>query len=221
MAASEALQCPTLLMNGFGGHRIEGIGDKHVPWVHNVKNTDMVVAIDDEDCMRILRLFNEKEGKVFLKLSGIKAELVDSLELLGISGISNMLSAIKTAKLFEMTSDDVIMTIATDSAVMYQSRLDELTAERGAYSQIQAVKDQEKCIYGTKTDYIKELTYQDRKAIHNLKYFTWVEQQAKEIEDLNQLWYDRKIWDDIFHQNLKLDEMINEFNEETGVLKQL
>jgi len=221
VAASEALQCPTLLMNGFGGHRIEGIGDKHVPWVHNVKNTDMVVAIDDEDCMRILRLFNEKEGKVFLKLSGIKAELVDSLELLGISGISNMLSAIKTAKLFEMTSDDVIMTIATDSAVMYQSRLDELTAERGAYSQIQAVKDQEKCIYGTKTDYIKELTYQDRKAIHNLKYFTWVEQQAKEIEDLNQLWYDRKIWDDIFHQNLKLDEMINEFNEETGVLKQL
>jgi cysteine synthase len=221
VAASEALQCPTLLMNGFGGHRIEGIGDKHVPWVHNVKNTDVVVAIDDEDCMRILRLFNEKEGKAFLKSSGINAGLVDSLELLGISGISNMLSAIKTAKLFEMSSDDVIMTIATDSAVMYQSRLDELTAERGAYSQMQAVKDQEKCIYGTKTDYIKELTYQDRKAINNLKYFTWVEQQAKEIEDLNQLWYDRKIWDDIFHQNLKLDEMINEFNEETGVLKQL
>jgi cysteine synthase len=221
VAASEALQCPTLLMNGFGGHRIEGIGDKHVPWVHNVKNTDAVVAIDDEDCMRIFRLFNEKEGKQYLKSIGISQENIDSLELLGISGISNMLSAIKTAKHFEMTSDDVIMTIATDSAVMYQSRLEELAAEKGAYSNIQAVKDYEKCILGTKADYIKELTYNDRKMIHNLKYFTWVEQQAKDVEDLNQLWYDREIWDQIFHQDVKLDEMINEFNEETGVLKNL
>ena len=221
VAASEALQCPTLLMNGFGGHRIEGIGDKHVPWVHNVKNTDAVVAIDDEDCMRIFRLFNEKEGKEYLKSSGIDSNFIDSLEALGISGISNLLSAIKTAKLFEMTSDDVIMTIATDSAVMYQSRLEELNEEKGKYSQLQAAKDHEKCLFGTKTDYIKELTYNDRKAIHNLKYFTWVEQQAKEIEDLNQLWYDRDIWDKIFKQNESLDEMINDFNEETGVLKKL
>jgi len=221
VVASEAQQCPTLLMNGFGGHRIEGIGDKHVPWVHNVKNTDTVVAIDDEDCMRILRLFNEKEGKEYLKSSGIDTAFIDSLEVLGISGISNLLSAIKTAKLYEMTSDDVIMTIATDSAVMYQSRLDELTTERGKYSQMQAVKDHEKCLFGTKSDYIKDLTYNDRKMIHNLKYFTWVEQQGKEIEDLNQLWYDREIWDKIFGQNEKLDEMINQFNEETGVLKKL
>ena len=221
VAASEALQCPTLLMNGFGGHRIEGIGDKHVPWVHNVKNTDAVVAIDDEDCMRIFRLFNEKEGKEYLKSSGIDSNFIESLEALGISGISNLLSAIKTAKLFEMTSDDVIMTIATDSAVMYQSRLEELNEEKGKYSQLQAAKDHEKCLFGTKTDYIKELTYNDRKAIHNLKYFTWVEQQANEIEDLNQLWYDIDIWDKIFKQNESLDEMINDFNEETGVLKKL
>ena len=221
VVASEAQQCPTLLMNGFGGHRIEGIGDKHVPWVHNVKNTDTVVAIDDEDCMRVLRLFNEKEGKNYLKSTGIDASFLDSLEILGISGISNMLSAIKTAKLYEMTSDDVIMTIATDSAVMYQSRLKELTSERGKYSQIQAVKDHEKCLFGTNADSIKDLTYNDRKMIHNLKYFTWVEQQGKEIEDLNQLWYDRNIWNDIFNQNEKLDEMINDFNEETGVLKKL
>jgi cysteine synthase A len=221
VVASEALQCPTLLMNGFGGHRIEGIGDKHVPWVHNIKNTDAVVAVDDEDCMRALRLFNEKEGRNYLKASGIDAAFIDSLELLGISGISNLLSAIKTAKLFEMTSDDVIMTIATDSAVMYQSRLKELNDERGKYSQIQAAKDLEKCLLGTRTDYIKELTYNDRKSIHNLKYFTWVEQQAKEIEDLNQLWYDRDIWDKIFHQNEKWDEMIDEFNIETGVLKNI
>ena len=59
VVASEALQCPTILENGFGAHRIEGIGDKHIPWVHNTKNTNSVTAIDDEDCMRILLLFNE------------------------------------------------------------------------------------------------------------------------------------------------------------------
>ena len=132
-----------------------------------------------------------------------------------------MLSAIKTAKLFEMTSDDVLMTIATDSAVMYQSRLEELTHERGSYTTTQAIKDHEKCLFGTKVDYIKELTYTDRKVIHNLKYFTWVEQQGKEIEDLNQLWSDRDLWTQIFIQNEKLDEMISEFNDETAVLKNL
>lgn len=221
IVASEALQCPTLLNNGFGGHRIEGIGDKHVPWVHNTKNTDMVTAIDDEDCMRIFRLFNEKEGHEYLKSCGVDSTTIERLNLLGISGVSNMLSAIKAAKYYEMTSDDVVFTLATDSAEMYQSRLEELNAERGSYSTIQAAKDFEKCIFGQVTDNLKELTYTDRKAIHNLKYFTWVEQQAKEVEDLNQLWYDRSVWCNMFHQANKWDEMINEFNEETGVLKKL
>jgi cysteine synthase len=213
VVASEALQCPTLLMNGFGGHRIEGIGDKHVPWVHNVKNTDVVTAIDDEDCMRLFRMFNEKEGLSFLKAEGFDDEFIANLNMIGISGIGNILSAIKTAKHFEMTGDDVIFTLATDSAQMYTSRLEELHAEKGDYSQLQAAKDYEKCMLGQKTDNMKELTYNDRKAIHNLKYFTWVEQQAKEIEDLNQLWYDREIWDKLFHQVDKWDEMIIEFNE--------
>jgi cysteine synthase len=219
VVASEALQCPTLLNNGFGGHRIEGIGDKHVPWVHNVKNTDVVTAIDDEDCMRILRLFNEKEGHEYLKSFGIPQEIINELHLIGISGIGNLLSAIKTAKHFEMTSDDVIVTIATDSADMYKSRIEELTAERGHYSNIQAVKDFEKCMLGTSPDYMKELTYTDRKAIHNLKYYTWIEQQAKELEDLNQLWYDREIWCQLFAQVDRWDEMIKEFNDRTGLLK--
>ncbi|MFN2336963.1 MAG: pyridoxal-phosphate dependent enzyme, partial [Bacteroidales bacterium] len=122
VVASEALQCPTLLMNGFGGHRIEGIGDKHVPWIHNVRNTDMVTAIDDEDCMRLLRLFNEKKGSDYLTLIGVDSDVVRNLPLLGISCIANLLSAIKTARYFEMTSDDIIITIATDSAEMYGSR---------------------------------------------------------------------------------------------------
>lgn len=219
VVASEALQCPTLYMNGFGGHRIEGIGDKHVPWVHNVKNTDVITAIDDEDCMRIFRLFNESEGHDYLRSIGIQDEMIKNLHLLGISGISNMISAIKTAKYFEFTQEDIIFTIATDSAEMYKSRLDELSIERGKYSEIQAIKDYEKCIAGTNSDYFKELNYYDRKAIHNLKYFTWVEQQGKEVEDLNQLWDDRNIWQNLFSQVHRWDELIYEFNERTGLVK--
>ncbi|MDR4988854.1 MAG: pyridoxal-phosphate dependent enzyme [Bacteroidales bacterium] len=221
VVASEALQCPTLLMNGFGGHRIEGIGDKHVPWVHNVKNTDVVTAIDDEDCMRIFRLFNEKKGQEYLLSQGVEKETVAQLPLLGISCIANMLSAIKTAKYFEMTADDVILTIATDSADLYRSRLEELTEQKGEYSGLQAARDFEKCIFGTTTDYMKELGYHDKKAIHNLKYFTWIEQQEKDLEDLNQMWYDRDLWPKLFSQVHRWDEMINEFNERTGVMKTL
>ncbi len=219
--ASEALQCPTLYMNGFGGHRIEGIGDKHVPWIHNVKNTDAVAAIDDEDTMRLLRLFNEPEGHKYLKEIGVPPELVDNLPLLGISSIANMLTAIKAAKYYELTDKDVIITVATDSSDMYKSRIKELREQRGEYDYIQAVKDYEKCILGQQTDFFKELTYRDRKTIHNLKYYTWIEQQAKELEDLNQLWYDREIWDKIFSQVDRWDELIEEFNDRTGLLKEL
>ncbi len=218
VVASEALQCPTLLMNGFGGHRIEGIGDKHVPWVHNVKNTDVVTAIDDEDCMRLFRLFNENAGREYLKSCGVDSHIIDQLPLIGISGIANMLSAIKTAKYYEMTADDVVLTIATDSADLYQSRLLELHQQRGEYVEIQAVKDFEKCVFGTVPSHMKELSYNDRKAIHNLKYFTWVEQQQKDVADLNQLWYDHEIWPRLFNQVHRWDELIREFNERTGVL---
>jgi len=221
VVASEALQCPTLLMNGFGGHRIEGIGDKHVPWIHNVRNTDVVTAIDDEDCMRLLRLFNEQKGHEYLSYLGIDKEIIKDLPLIGISGISNLLSAIKTARYFELTPDDIIITIATDSAEMYRSRVEELREERGDYDTLQAVRDFEQCLPGTRCDNMKELTFTDRKAIHNLKYYTWVEQQAKDVEDLNQLWHDRDIWNTMFGQTERWDELINDFNERTGLLNEL
>ncbi|MEA2041882.1 MAG: pyridoxal-phosphate dependent enzyme [Bacteroidota bacterium] len=219
VVASEALQCPTIMENGFGAHRIEGIGDKHIPWVHNVKNTDVATAIDDEDTMRILRLFNEPEGQKYLKEAGVSDDVLAVLPLMGISSISNMLSAIKTAKHFDMTSEDVILTIATDSVDLYQSRLEELNDARGKYTRTDAVKDFEARVLGQKDDHMKELTYRDKKAVHNLKYFTWVEQQQKDIKDLNQLWSDRTIWDTIFNQADRWDELINEFNDRTGLLK--
>lgn len=167
--------------------------------------------------MRLFRLFNENKGKDFLLSNGIDADWYHNLKLLGISSISNLLSAIKTAKYFEMTSDDIIFTVATDSADMYGSRLKELEDERGEYSELQAAKDFEKCLCGITTDHSRELTYMDKKTIHNLKYFTWREQQEKEVEDLDTLWYDRTIWQKLFNQPTHWDKLIAQFNRMTGL----
>lgn len=211
--ASEALQCPTLLMNGFGGHRIEGIGDKHIPWVHNVRNTDGVAAIDDEDCMRVLRLFNEIEGKEYLFSLGISENLVGQLALLGISGIANLLAAVKTAKYFELTENDVVFTMFTDSMDLYQSRLEELRKERGAYSAIDAARDHAGPLAHQSIDFFKELGYYDRKAIHNLKYYTWVEQQGKTYGELQAQW-DPEYWRSLLEDEVGyVDKLIAEFNQ--------
>ena len=223
LAVGEALQCPTILDNGFGGHRIEGIGDKHIPWIHNVKNTDMAIAIDDEDSQRLLRLFNTPDGEKYLKEElGLEDALIEKLSWLGISGIANVLCCIKLAKYYELTEHDVVGTVLTDSAAMYQSRITELDEMHGAYSVHEAALDHHLHMLGLKTDSLKELTYTDRKRVHNLKYYTWVEQQARDVKDLNALWYDTEnTWDAVHAQAAELDELINEFNEATGLLKNL
>ena len=222
LAVGEALQCPTILENGFGGHRIEGIGDKHIPWIHNVKNTDMAIAIDDEDSQRILRFFNSAEGKKYmLEELKLDPEFVEKLSWLGISGIANLMCCIKMAKYYEFTEHDIVGTVLTDSAVMYGSRIEELDAE-GAYSGRDAAVDYNLHLAGLKTDSMMELNYVQRKRVHNLKYYTWVEQQGKTPEELNALWYDTEgTWDAVHKQAAQLDEMICEFNEATGLLKSL
>lgn len=217
VAASEALQCPTLLMNGFGAHRIEGIGDKHIPWIHNVKNTDVVVAINDEDPLRILRLFNERAGLDFLKKLNVNDEVINKLSYLGISSISNTISAIKLAKHFEMNENDIIFTVFTDSADMYLSRLKEMNQNWGEYNFNQAAVDWNSVFKNQSIDFMKELTYYDKKAIHNLKYFTWVEQQGKDVEELNSQWYDENYWEERFSVVPIWDELIESFNRQTGV----
>jgi hypothetical protein len=195
-------------MNGFGGHRIEGIGDKHIPWVHNVRNTDCVAAIDDEDCMRVLRLFNEGEGYAYVNSQKINLKALENLSLLGISGIANLLASIKTAKYFELNENDVIFTVFTDSVDLYKSRLEELNAKRGKYSTLDAAKDHSASLLHQNIDFFKELTYYERKAIHNLKYFTWVEQQGKTYEEILEQW-NPDYWIELFEN---FDKLIEEFN---------
>jgi cysteine synthase A len=217
VAASEALQCPTLLLNGFGGHRIEGIGDKHIPWIHNMKNTDMVMSIDDEACMRLVRLFNEPAGRAYLVKQGVPEELVGQLDLLGISSIANLLSSIKFARWYELGEHDLVLTVFTDSMELYQSRLRELHQEHGEYSALDAAGDYHRYLLGCTTDYVEELGYWDRKRIHNLKYYTWVEQQGKTYEEIQAQWYDPDYWSGIHQQVAEIDALIEQFNGMTGL----
>ncbi len=214
LGAGEALQCPTLLDNGFGGHRIEGIGDKHVPWIHNVKNTDMVIDIDDNDSQNLTRLFNEPEGRAFLREElGVAPEFVEKLGYLGISGIANLLCCIKMAKYYEFTEHDVVATVLTDSIDMYQSRIEELRERDGAYSAKAAAVDCARHLHGQKTDNMLELTYPVKKRVHNLKYYTWVEQQGRSAQELNDLWYDTEgTWGAVHKQAGEIDALIEAFN---------
>jgi cysteine synthase A len=219
IVASEALQCPTLLQNGFGAHRIEGIGDKHVPWIHNSRNTDMVVAIDDEAVVSISRLFNEPAGQAYLAKMGVPEATVSQLNLLGFSGISNVLSAIKFAKYYELGDNDIVLTVLTDSMELYQSRLKEMHAESGEYATTDATAHFARYLQGESTDNLLELSFQDKKRVHNLKYFTWIEQQGRELAELNAQWQDKNYWTDVQAQIPEIDALITEFNQQVGLIK--
>jgi cysteine synthase len=218
IVASEALQCPTLLENGFGSHRIEGIGDKHVPWVHNVKNTDLIVAIDDNAVVNLARLFNEPVGRNYLVSQGVPEDSINQLDLLGFSGISNILSAIKFAKYYEMGKNDVVLTVLTDSMELYGSRLSEMQAEFGDYQELNAAADYGRYLQGITTDNMIELSYVERRRIHNLKYFTWVEQQGKTYEEIMAQWYEMDYWTSVQTQVDEIDALIDEYNARIGLV---
>jgi len=217
IAASEALQCPTLLENGFGAHRIEGIGDKHVPWIHNVKNTDMVIAIDDEAVVSLARLFNEPAGRAYLVKKGVPETFVENLDLFGFSGISNLLSAIKMAHYYELGAEDILLTVLTDSMELYASRLEEMRQEFGEYTTEDAAAHFARFLQGLTTDSLIELTYAERRRVHNLKYFTWVEQQGKTYDEIQAQWYDPEYWTRIQKLTPQIDALIEEFNAEVGL----
>ncbi|TFG49941.1 MAG: pyridoxal-phosphate dependent enzyme [Anaerolineales bacterium] len=218
VAAGEALQCPTLMENGFGAHRIEGIGDKHVPWIHNMKNTDMIIAIDDNTVVNLSRLFNEPEGRKYLVKQGVPDDLVGKLDLLGFSSIANTVMAIKMAKYYEMDENDVILTVWTDSMELYGSRLKEMHDEVGDYSEMDAARTHAQYLEGITPNYLQDLSYEDQRRVHNLKYFTWVEQQGKTFEEIQSQWYDKNYWTNFQKQIPDIDELINEFNAKVGLI---
>jgi len=177
-----------------------------------------VVGLDDEASVDLLRLFNEPAGIDYLIDQGVKPDVVEQFALLGISGIANLLSAIKLAKHQELDGRDVVLTVATDSLEMYESRLAEMTLERGEHTQLDAAGAFHRYLMGAGTDHVHELGYWDRMRIHNLKYYTWVEQQGKTAEALNEQWYDRDHWTRVQELADPIDELIDTFNREVAAL---
>lgn len=182
----EPIQCPTLFNNGYGTHDIQGIGDKHVTWIHNVMNQDAIMCIDDIESKKGLQLLSEEAGMETLhKRFGVPTSDVETMSnLFGISGICNILGAIKTAKFYGMNARDTIVTIATDALDRYYSVMADMTKMFGAMDEAEATA-RAHIFLDQKTDWIKEGTVDARKQWHNLKYYTWVEQQGKTVEELN------------------------------------
>jgi cysteine synthase len=182
IVAVEPVQCPTLYNVGFGAHRIEGIGDKHVTWIHNVWATDLLVCVDDEECLQGLQLI--EEGASALLAEGIDPALVESWSgFFGISGVCNVLAAIKTARHYRLGAKDAVVTVATDGFDRYPSVLRRLTAERGPMTD-DVARARLQIFRGQKADWILEGTPEVRRRWHNQKYFTWVEQQGKTVDEL-------------------------------------
>jgi len=220
IVAVEALECPTLLENGFGEHNIQGIGDKHVPLIHNVMNTDLVVAVSDVATDQTLATFNTDAGHEYLvNRRDVPVELVGELDSLGISSICNVLAAIKTAKVLDLGPDEAVVTIATDGAAMYRSELDGKILPRdfpGGFDTVLAAETFGRHVLGAGEDHVLELTRQDQDRIFNLGYYTWVEQQGIPLAEFEAR-RDQAWWRELRTLIPAWDAMIDEFNAEAGV----
>jgi cysteine synthase len=218
ITAVEALQCPTLLRNGFGEHNIQGIGDKHVPLIHNVMNTDVVADVSDTDTDALNVLFNTDVGREHLRTRGIDEATIAALDSFGLSSICNVLAAIKTARLLGLGPNDAILTIATDGAPMYRTEVDKVVARDfpEGFGPSEAAETFDRSLAGQGTGDMLRLTQEDRERIFNLGYFTWVEQQGTTLEHFVER-REQSFWRGLRERVPAWDEAIRAFNARTGM----
>jgi cysteine synthase A len=214
IAAVEALECPTMLNNGFGEHNIQGIGDKHIPLIHNVMNTDVVIAVSDRVTDRLNLLFGSETGRRYLKArQKLDDKTISAFDDVGISGFANIAASIKLAKLLHYGPDDVIVTVATDSASLYASERDNYRAKHypSGFDEVNAGEIFGSCLQSLATDNMIELTDFERRRIFNLGYYTWVEQQGVSVEDFERR-RSQSFWNEIADSLPVWDRLIEEFN---------
>ena len=220
IVAVEATECPTMLQNGYGEHNIQGIGDKHIPLIHNVMNTDVAVGVSDRASDSLNQLFNSDVGKLYLvRRQRLDAQWLDTLGAIGISGWANVVAAIKVAKHFDLGAHDAIVTVATDSAQMYASeRARHLQRHHPhGFDEVHAGEIFARHLHGIEDDHLMELTYSQRKRIFNLGYFTWVEQQGVPVEQFDGR-KDPAFWGRLQASVAAWDALIEAFNARTGAV---
>ena len=213
IVAVEALECPTMLENGYGEHNIQGIGDKHIPLIHNVTNTDVVVGISDKATDELDLVFNSESGRAHLASKGVPEAIVAQLEHFGFSAICNVLAAIKTAKMLDLGPDDALITVATDGAALYPSERAKLLANRfgNDFTRTDAAEAFGEHLANVDTDNMIDCTEADRRRIFNLGYYTWVEQQGTPFE-LFEARRSQDFWKGLRRYVGVWDDMIDEFN---------
>ena len=213
IAVVEATECPTLLYNGYGEHNIQGIGDKHVPLIHNVMNSDYIVGVSDEATNNLNLLFNTDEGKNYLtKRKGFDPDFVDRLPEFGFSSIANIIASIKLAKKMKLTKNDAIITVATDGADLYETELAKTKKQFSKiYDQVTCAEIFAKNFEAITVDHTLELSQIDKERIFNLGYYTWVEQQGTSLEEFESR-RSQSFWDKHYKDMISLDEKIKEFN---------
>ncbi len=210
----EALECPTLLYNGYGEHNIQGIGDKHVPLIHNVMGTDFVIGVSDAASDALNLLFNTTAGRAYLaNHKHVDQNILAGLGDLGLSSIANVLGAIKYAKYMSLGADDVVLTVATDGASMYHSEMATAQSKHfgGSFSEVEAAEAYGRYLLGAAIDHVSELGRFDCERIFNLGYYTWVEQQGISLDDFDRR-RDQAFWDGLMDLVPIWDEMIDKFN---------
>ncbi|MEZ5116638.1 MAG: pyridoxal-phosphate dependent enzyme [Candidatus Nanopelagicales bacterium] len=218
IVAVEALECPTMLRNGFGEHNIQGIGDKHIPLIHNVMNTDLVVAVSDRATDRLLVLLNSDAGRAYLAGRGVPSEVIEALPSFGISSICNVVAAIKTAKQLDLGPDDAVVTVATDGAALYETEVDKVLARDfpHGFGPVEAAEVFGRYVLGAGTDDLLQLTADEQGRVFNLGYFTWVEQQGVPFADFVAR-REQAFWRGLRASVPAWDEAIVEMNARAGV----
>lgn len=217
IVAVEAAECPTLLSNGFGEHNIQGIGDKHVPLIHNAMNTDLVTAVSDQDTDALHFLFNHPEGQRYLRERRKWSEKnLTAFSGLGLSGICNVLAAIKTARYLRLRSSEAIVTVATDSSAMYVSEMEKHKARAGTFDMVSAAESFGEHWLCPRTDLLMELSLRDRERIFNLGYYTWVEQQGVPLADFEAR-RKQSFWQSLQNSVEVWDTGIRHMNQRTGL----
>jgi cysteine synthase len=219
IVAVEALECPTMLENGYGEHNIQGIGDKHIPLIHNVMNSDFVIAVSDKVTDKLNLLFNSGAGRTYLAGRGdLDQNVLADFGEIGISGLANIVAAIKLARSRGYGPDDVVMTIATDSARLYETEMQAAQAKffPDGFSPADAGGVFASCLAETSTKHVLPLGPAERRRIFNLGYFTWVEQQGISVEDFDSR-KEQSFWQGVAASAPLWDAVIQEFNAEAGI----